>query len=52
MKLFKHYVAIAALALLTSLALAGNALAAAPVPLGDAATFGALSATAMTNAVG
>ena len=39
-----------ALGLLLALAFAGNALGALPVPLGDAASFGALSATAMTNA--
>ena len=39
-----------ALALMLPLTFAGNAVAAqAPVPLGNAATFGALSATAMTN---
>jgi len=40
------------LALLFTLAFAGNALAATPVPLGNAASFGALDATAMTNAGG
>ncbi|HEY6018306.1 MAG TPA: ice-binding family protein, partial [Gaiellaceae bacterium] len=40
-----------ALALVLPLTLAGNAVAAqAPVPLGNAASFGALSFTAMTNA--
>jgi Ice-binding-like len=37
------------LGLLLALAFAGNALAATAPPLGDAATFGALSSTAMTN---
>jgi hypothetical protein len=40
------------LALLLTLAFAGNAMAATAVPMGNAATFGALSATAMTNAGG
>ena len=41
------------LGLLMTLAFAGNAMSAAtPVPLGNAATFGALSSTAMTNAGG
>ena len=35
-----------------TLAFVGNAFGAPPVPLGDAATFGALSSTAMTNAGG
>jgi hypothetical protein len=35
--------------LLLALAFAGNALGAPPVPLGDAATFGALSSAGMTN---
>jgi ice-binding like protein len=39
-------------ALLLTLAFAGNALAATAVPLGDAASFGALDAAAMTNAGG
>ncbi len=38
------------LGLLLALAFAGNALGATAVPLGAAATFGALSSTAMTNA--
>ena len=47
MKLF----ALAGVVLALPLATAGPAAAAqAPVPLGNAATFGALSATAMTNA--
>src|SRR4051794_30675762 len=42
---------LAALALLLPLVFAANGLAAqAPVPLGNAASFGALSFTAMTNA--
>ena len=42
---------LAVLALLLPLVFVGNALAAqAPVPVGNAGTFGALSATAMTNA--
>jgi hypothetical protein len=41
-----------ALGLLLALAFAGNALGAPTVPLGNAATFGALSATAMTNSGG
>ena len=41
---------VPAFALALSLAFAGNALASqAPVPLADAAPFGALSKTAMTN---
>ena len=35
-----------------TLAFVGNAFGAPPVPLGDAATFGALSSTAMTNSGG
>jgi Ice-binding-like len=53
MKLFKHRTAIGLLVLgsLVPLTFAGTAGAAqAPVPLGNAASFGALSATAMTNA--
>jgi hypothetical protein len=49
MKLFKNYAAVAALALLATLAYTGNAFGATPVPLGNAASFGALSSTAMTN---
>jgi hypothetical protein len=41
-----------ALGLLLALAFAGNALGATHVPLGNAASFGALSSTAMTNAGG
>jgi hypothetical protein len=43
---------LVAFGLLVTLAFAGNALGATAVPLGDAATFGALSSTAMTNSGG